>query len=136
MPPIEIPTDWGRVVQSDDEIIVASEPAAHTRPSTPMQALMEAPPHHEPEVSQVELLELRDVLADAIDQLDDRARYVFEQHVIGGVAIRQLADWLGCSKSTIWKIKKRAIRLLRKSLSDHPAIQAYLTRFDQEDEID
>lgn len=131
----EIPTDWSVPVRHDydGDSSVRNEPAITRRPMTPLEALMSAAPGDEPETSQIELLAIRDVLADAIDALPLRHKWVFEQHVIGKVPIRQLGDWMGLGKSYVWLLKEEALRMLRESLKDHPAIVNYLTRYDDPD---
>lgn len=129
----EVSTDWVQI-RYDDGRKYTNEPEDKARPFTPMEALMQAVPGETPEVSQMENLALRDVIADAIDGLTERQRYVFEQHVMARVPLRTLAQWMGLKKSSIFKIKEAALESLRERLVDHPAVAAYLTRFDTEDD--
>lgn len=131
----EIPTDWTTFSHSQDDTFKrTNEPAHKHRPMSPMEALMSAAPNEPIETSQLEMLALRDVLADAIDALPMRHRWVFEQHVIGRVPVRQLGEWMGLGKSYVWLLVQEAKEMLRESLADQPIIAEYLTRHDIEDE--
>ena len=96
------------------------------RPATEIEAIMQAPPFHDPQPAQETLLPLRDVLADAIDQLPPLEREVFEACVIRKASLREYAQEAGLSKSGVAKVRDRAARMLRAALADHPAILEYL----------
>lgn len=88
---------------------------------------MAAAPGEEPEVSQMELLALRDVLNDAIDEaLTEEEAWIFNASIVEKMSTRELARQLGTSKSTISRSKLRAIRKLGAHLQDVPVIREYL----------
>jgi len=95
--------------------------------ATAIASLMATPPHGEPRSSQEELLPLREVLVDAIDALPERHRFAFDACVIERRPMRDTAKELGCTKSTVHRLKDEAVLLLRAALTDHPAIKTYLT---------
>lgn len=104
------------------------------RPDTPIEALMQCAPGEEPDLSKMELLAFRDVLADAIDRLDLRHKWVFEQNVIHRVPVRTLGHMMGLGKTYVWLLKNEALAMLKADLKDNPAIQAYLGRYNRKDD--
>lgn len=101
--------------------------AADQRADTELEALMRCPPSEDPDKAKNELLPLRDVLADALDQLTDLERTVFESLVIERRSLRETAADLGTrSKSGVAKIRDRAIAKLQTLLKDHPLIREEL----------
>lgn len=82
-------------------------------PLTPIQALMEAEPFEEPQPSYLELLGRKEALADAIDALDAREKWVIEALFYRGVPLRQLARELSLSKTHIARIRDEALLNLR-----------------------
>lgn len=131
----EVSTDWTQTSR-EDEAQYVNEPTDRARAFTPMEALMSAAPGEQIEPSQIELLALRDVIADAIDALPPRNKWVFEQHVIARVPLRQIADWMQLGKSYVWLLVQESKELLREELADHPAIVTYLTRNDYDEDDD
>lgn len=95
-------------------------------PLTPIQALMEAAPHVEPQRSVLEQIALRDVLADAVDGLEDHLRLVFEYIAIADISLRELGRLTGIPKSTLHRWYLTAIEELQAALIDNPTIQSYL----------
>ena len=91
------------------------------RPETPIEALMRAAPGDEPEVSKLERLALRDVLLDAMSCLTPREAWVFNT-TLHGHSLRSL----GLPKTTVARIRDRAIQKLQERLQDHPVIREYL----------
>lgn len=104
------------------------------RPDTPLQALMEAPPFAEPETSKMELLGMRDILADALEALDPREKWIFESRCIRRLSVRDVAAELNMPSSTVWLVYQRAVGKLRETLSAQPLIVEYLTRGSEQDE--
>jgi RNA polymerase sigma factor (sigma-70 family) len=100
-----------------------------TRPLNEYQALLEAAPFEDPDLSRAELLPLRDVVADAIDDvLTERERFVFDLIATERRSRRETAAMLSLSKSQVDRIYHRACALLRDALQDDPTIKEYLTR--------
>lgn len=91
---------------------------------------MECVPGEEPDTSTIEMLLLRDTIADAIAKLSPRHRWVFEMSVMHRVPVRTLGLWMSLSKTYVWMLAEEAKAMLKLDLEDHPAIVAYLTRHD------
>ena len=98
-------------------------------PLGPVQALMEAPPGDAPSVSALELVELREVLADAMESIpDDRLRWVARATFIERLGRRRLATQLGISKSTVHRLVDQARAHLQAELQDHPLVAERLRK--------
>ena len=120
-------------IGSDNEDEVACEPRGarihDTRPFNVYQAMVECAPFTEPDLSREELLPLRDVIADAIDDvLNDRERFIFDLIACERRSRREAAALLSLSKSQVDRIYHRACEKLRFVLEDDPTIKEYLTR--------
>lgn len=96
------------------------------RPDNEYQALMEAAPHQEPETHAEQHLELREKVADAIDDLAPREREVFEGVFIRGESCAEIGRRLGFSRQHITRIRDAAKETLRVALQDEPVVVAYL----------
>ena len=105
------------------------------RPFNPLQALMEAAPNEVSQTSQMEMLVLRDLLADALDQLDPWSRSLIEARIIEKRTFRALERKFKLTKSSLHRHEQLILKQLAESLEDHPAIQAYLTRHDDTENI-
>jgi DNA-directed RNA polymerase sigma subunit (sigma70/sigma32) len=100
---------------------------------TPLEALMSTPPHHEPQVSQLELLVIRDLIQDAIeDCLTPLEQWVFNATIVERQSLRGLGRQINRPKTTVARIRDRALLKLRGALADSPAIIEYLTRHERE----
>lgn len=99
---------------------------SRARPTTPLQALMEARPFAEPQVSIAERMHVKDLLADAIETLTPEEVWVFNAIVIEGLSLRTVGKQLGVSKNTIASRRDLALRKLRALLENDPTIQAVL----------
>lgn len=86
--------------------------SSNRMPETDIQALMEAPPHTDPETSLESSEHLREVLADAIDQLEPRLKWIFEARHYEGMSIRQIGLQLNLTKSYIDRLYRRAVEQL------------------------
>lgn len=132
LPPEEMPrqlrrespfsSDWEHVFEAgpstSDRYGQGGFGRSRNRPETDMQALMEAAPFEEPEVSKAENLPLKDAIADAIDQLDDRSRWVFEKVHYEGYSLRELEPILSLSKSQVHRIYQNAVAQLQTALTE------------------
>jgi hypothetical protein len=104
--------------------------ARYRRPDNPFEALMACAPGDEPDLSVQELAELREVLEDAIEQLTEEEAWAFNELVVGKTALRKML----VPKTTAARWRDTAIQKLRTALQEHPAVVAYLTRHDREDD--
>ena len=93
-----------------------------------MQALMEAKPYDPIEPSIESLLPLRQVLADAFDQLDERDQWIINSILIERKSIRRTGKDLSLAKSHIDRLYKKALNRIRALVADDPVIADYLER--------
>lgn len=91
-------------------------------------ALQRAAPHEQIGWTQEQLLPLREVIEDAIDELPERERWIFNACVVERKSIRAIADDLQLAKSYVHRLRDAAVRKLRAALEDHPMIKEYLNR--------
>lgn len=98
------------------------------QPINEYDALMRCAPCEEAVESIEDRLPLRDVVADAIDGLDEQDRWIFEALFIRRLSIRQLAAEIALPKSTVHRWKDRLLGKLREKLENEPLIIEYLER--------
>lgn len=92
-------------------------------PESPIQALMEADFGHEPEESAIELMPYRELVAEAVDMLDEETKWVINGVFSEQLSLQQLAGQLGVSKTHIFRIRNRGVAMLRALLSTNPQIR-------------
>lgn len=98
-------------------------PNGNPRYYSPLEALMSTAPGRQIEVSQVELLELRDVIEDALESaLTEQEQWIFNEVFVARTSLRKL----GLPKTTVARIRDRAVEKMAAALQDHPMIRAYL----------
>lgn len=102
------------------------------RPYTIYHALMEAPPHAPIDTPQADLLELREIIQDAIEQLSPQEQEIVNQNLVSRHSLQHIADTLAdyghrpLSKSGVEYARNSALKKLRDNLSQHPLIKQYL----------
>lgn len=96
------------------------------RPATELQALMETAPGDTPQESLEAQQPLSDELADAIEAMDGRLRWVFQAHVNRGLSFRAIGRELGLSKSRAHELYVTAQQELARLLQDAPVTQSRL----------
>lgn len=79
---------------------------------------MQAAPFEEPATSLEDVSHLRERIADAVDGLDARLRWVFEARVYRGLSVREVAREMNLSKSFVDRLHKQALAELRRALGD------------------
>jgi len=92
------------------------------RPETPLQSLMEAAPFQETDISIIELLPIREALVDAFEELDEEEKWVLNSLVVERMSIRELGYQINAPKTSIARIRDRALGRMRELLSDNPVI--------------
>ncbi len=98
----------------------------HDHPDTPLQAVMEATPGEAEQVSVAELWELREVLVDAFEELDEREQWVLNALVIEGQSHRQLSAELALSPRQIRRIRDAAVDQLKMRLQSNKLVTDHL----------
>jgi hypothetical protein len=96
------------------------------KPETPLQALMEALPWEEPETSVEELQPLREIVAQAVDRLPARLKYVLECIHMERLSYQQLADRMAISKTHAFRLTREAETILKATLSANQLIREKL----------
>lgn len=96
------------------------------RPETAIQALMETAPHDEPVTSMEELADLREVLCDALDKLDDQQRWIVDACVSGRTSLRELGTEINLSKTHIARLRDAAFAQLAELLENNPLVIEHL----------
>lgn len=96
------------------------------RPENDMQALMEAPPGYEPEMSKAELQVIREAVVDCIEMLTDYDRMVIDAVNSERIMLRELAERLDLSITQAWRKKEDAYANLKQLLMQHQVIRDYL----------
>lgn len=74
--------------------------------------------HHEPASSRVELTELESRLHEALKELPEQCRTIFQMSRFEELKYREIADRLGLSVKTIENQMGKALRILRLKLAD------------------
>ena len=96
-------------------------------PINEYDALMRTAPGDEPEPHEAVLQQLREVVAEAIDSLGERHRFVINAIHSERLSYGELAERMSLSKSMTHKLVKQAETALRVVLAEHPIIKEYLT---------
>jgi RNA polymerase sigma factor (sigma-70 family) len=99
---------------------------SETRPATALAALMECAPGQDPDLSLEELSPLRDILADAVDGLSERDRWIVDSLVTARLSLRQVAEQLSLSKTQVARLRDEALAKLRLALQSNPTIMEHL----------
>ena len=100
--------------------------SAFGRAFSPLEALIACAPSQEPEESVLEQLALRDVLADALDSLEEDDRWIFDMLIVVRLSLRFVGLVIGMPKTTVARRRDRIIADLRQRLLDHPVIKERL----------
>jgi len=96
---------------------------AFDRPFSAAEALMSSAPFDEPEESVMEQLELRDVLADALDTLDEEERWIFDMLVVVRLSLRFVGRVVGIPKTTLARRRDKVIAKLQQQLLESPEVR-------------
>ena len=106
------------------------------QPTTPMQALMEARPGEDVQVSSIEedSETLKDLVGALLPEMSEVERDILIMS-INGLSIRDIADNVGISKSEIWRKLPGLKEQLAEAFNDNEEIQQRVlhARADRED---
>ena len=106
------------------------------QPTTPMQALMEARPGEDVQVSSIEedSETLKDLVGALLPEMSEVERDILIMS-INGLSIRDIADNVGISKSEIWRKLPGLKEQLAEAFNDNEEIQQRVlhARADSED---
>lgn len=89
---------------------------ADPSPTDAIDALMRCAPGEEPSTSSLERIDTAEAVADGVDALEDRERYVIDALFWRQVTLRELARELSLSKTHVARIRDAALAKLRVEL--------------------
>jgi len=91
-----------------------------------MQALMEAAPGQEQVMSKESLQVIREAVADCMEMLTEKDRYVIDALNSERVTLRELAEGMNLSITQVWRLKEDAYANLKQILVNHQIIKDHL----------
>ena len=97
--------------------------SAFGRAVSPLEALVVCEPGNEPEESVLEQLSLRDAVADALDELDEDDRWLFDMHLVVRLSLRFVGLVIGMPKTTVARQRDRIIADLQQRLLTNPVVR-------------
>lgn len=88
---------------------------------------MECEPFQEPDVSREERLLLRDLVCDALDDLNEQELWIFDALYVRRLSIRECGREINMPKTTVCRWRDRLLKRLRAKLEVEPLIAEYLS---------
>lgn len=85
-------------------------------PETPYEAMMQAPPGEEPEMSSLEKEPLLEIIGDAVDALPERQKWIIQAVWWRGLSLQEAGDEIGISKTQAHRDLHAAYEQLRETL--------------------
>lgn len=89
---IKVSSFGGRELPFDMDVLLALRPTG--RPETDMQALMETPPGHSQEPSKQALQPIREAVADCVDSLHPRDKFIIDSLMSEQITFAELGKRL------------------------------------------
>ena len=106
--------------------------SAFGRAFSPLEALIACAPSQEPEESVLEQLALRDVLADALDSLEEDDRWIFDMLIVVRLSLRFVGRVVGIPKTTLARRRDRIVNNIRQQLLINPVVrERFYDHYDQ-----
>ena len=106
--------------------------SAFGRAFSPLEALITCAPAQEPEESVLEQLALRDVLADALDSLEEDDRWIFDMLIVVRLSLRFVGRVVGIPKTTLARRRDRIVNNIRQQLLINPVVrERFYDHYDQ-----
>ena len=84
---------------------------------------MTTPPFEEPQDSSWELQELREAVAQHVDNLDPRELWIVNAYISEGKSLQKIANELGMTKTHVWRLRNQAFDKLRAAMSADATIR-------------
>ena len=97
--------------------------SAFGRAVSPLEALVVCEPGNEPEESVLEQRSLRDSVADALDELDEDDRWLFDMLLVVHLSLRFVGLVIGMPKTTVARQRDRIIADLQQRLLTNPVVR-------------
>ena len=96
---------------------------ADHQPDNEYEAMMSAMPFHEPEMPSENLMELRDRVAEYVEQLEPRLQWIINGIISEGKSLQDIAEELAYTKTHIWRLRNQAFEELRNLMSADTVIR-------------
>ena len=96
------------------------------QPQTPTQALIQTKPNEPILVSAQERLQLREVVASAMEQLTEEEIWIINALLFERLSLREAGAILQIPKTTLARRRDKILRKLRKALENEPLVEDYL----------
>ena len=97
--------------------------SAFHRAFSPIEALMSCPPAEDPEESVLEQIALREALADALDNLEEDDRWIFDMLIVVRLSLRFVGRVVGVPKTTLARRRDRIGADLQEQLLENPVVR-------------
>ena len=106
--------------------------SAFHRAFSPIEALMSCPPSEDPEESVLEQIALREALADALDNLEEDDRWIFDMLIVVRLSLRFVGRVVGVPKTTLARRRNRIVADLQEQLLENPVVrERFRDHYDQ-----
>ena len=97
--------------------------SAFHRAFSPIEALMSCPPAEDPEESVLEQISLRDAVADALDNLEEDDRWIFDMLIVVRLSLRFVGRVVGLPKTTLARRRDTIVAGLQEQLLENPVVR-------------
>ena len=84
---------------------------------------MSCPPAEDPEESVLEQIALREALADALDNLEEDDRWIFDMLIVVRLSLRFVGRVVGVPKTTLARRRDRIVADLQEQLLENPVVR-------------
>ena len=106
--------------------------SAFHRAFSPIEALMSCPPAEDPEESVLEQIALREALADALDNLEEDDRWIFDMLIVVRLSLRFVGRVVGVPKTTLARRRDTIVAGLQEQLLENPVVrERFRDHYDQ-----
>jgi DNA-directed RNA polymerase specialized sigma24 family protein len=97
------------------------------RSMTSLESLMQLAPGQEETILPIEItLELKEILADVIEELSPLERWIVERLFIEGMSLRKAGAVLGIPKTSLARRRDKIRLFLKEKLEENPVIQDFI----------
>jgi DNA-directed RNA polymerase specialized sigma subunit len=84
---------------------------------------MSCPPSEDPEESVLEQISLRNAVADALDNLEEDDRWIFDMLIVVRLSLRFVGRVVGVPKTTLARRRDRIVADLQEQLLENPVVR-------------
>ena len=119
----------GEVSLSHDQLDWLAKRNVGPLPVTVVDALVGLAPFEEPQESQEERHELRELVTQAVEDLPEDERWLIEMLFLTRLSLRFVAKVTGIPKTSLARERDMILAKLRAQLRDHPSVREKLGFF-------